>query len=212
MLGIMLARAMAGDGGLDFDAVPDAVTVAAPASSETSYAAWATVLALSGLCALIGWTGRRAALSDPALRLASIAVPARLAISCTLVIYAVTHALGALAVYLQTRVVYGSATEYFQYLQPARLASMSHAHLMGIATMQGAVAILYGLSRRDGVVPRLAVSLAFAGVFGDIGSWWLIKYVSPGWDVVATFAGSSCALSYAWMATAVLGDLWRSRT
>lgn len=205
----LLSLASAQDGGLDFDALPS--TAVAVAAGDGPLFPWLVVAALAGLVALAGWSGRKA--SIPAmLDLRRLPGGATIAITATLAIYGLVHALGALAVVMQTRELFTSAEEYFAYLTPARLASLSHAHLMGIATLQVFGALLYTLSRGDGPLPRAICTLAFVGVGADIGSWWLTKYRGGSWEIVSMAAGIACAAAYLWMAFAATRDLWRART
>ncbi len=205
-----LASAQPNGGGLNFDAVDTGpVVAAAHAGDATSViAAVVVIVVLLGLVGVAGWSGRQA--QRPAvLDLARAPVPAKLATIGVLTIFALTHALGAAAVYLNTRELYPTATEYFFYLKPARLASLSHAHLMAIATMDGIVAALYTLGQRDGVVTRAVVVAAFLGVTSDIASWWLTKYAGGGFETLSMVSGVLFSAAFLVMSGSVLWCMWR---
>ena len=193
----LMALARAEDGGLNLDALPE--TTAPVAVGDGPLLPWLVVFTLAALVVGIGLSGRRAS-GQPLLDLARLPGSAALAITATLAIYGLVHVLGAVAVIMQTRELFASSEEYFAYLTPARLASLSHAHLFGIATLQVFGALLYTLSRADGPVPRAVTALAFVGIGADIGSWWLTKYRGGAWEVVSIAAGSAFALAYLWMA------------
>lgn len=133
----------------------------------------------------------------------------RLALSFILLLYGLTHAVAGLTVYLDTRVTFSSAQEYFFYIKPARLTGLSHAHLMGIATMLGFVAILYSLSRRSTGVTAAIVILTFIGVIGDVASWWAIKYFGGGYEVLSMISGLLFTGGFLVMAGSCLLNMWR---
>ena len=192
-------------GGLDLDALPASAPVAA---GDGPLLPWLAVTLLAGVVGLAGWSGRGRA-SPPLFDVARLPGGAAIAITATLAIYGLVHALGAAAVVMQTRGAFASSEEYFAYLTPARLAALSHAHLMGIATIQVFGVLLYTISRSDGPVPRAIGALAFVGVGADIGSWWLTKYRGGSWEIVSLAAGVACAVAYLWTAIAVTRALWR---
>ncbi|MFZ5477617.1 MAG: hypothetical protein ACOZNI_12645 [Myxococcota bacterium] len=200
-------------GGLELGEVAPEELVAAPAEGAGPSAAlgWGAVVLLAGVVAAVALTGRRAPAHPPPLRLGGLGVPAKLAITGVLAAFLATHVVAAASVWLDTRVVYASTEEYFFYLKPARLTGLSHAHLMGISTMQGVAAGLYAPSRRDGPVTRGVVTLAFVAIVADIASWWLVKYAGPGFEALSMVAGFACSAAFAWMAGAVLRDVWWPR-
>jgi hypothetical protein len=204
---LAMPGANAQDGGLDFDALP---TTAPVSAGDGPLVPWLVVVGLAGVVLLAARSGR-GKITPSVLDLGRFPGGASIAITATLLIYGLVHLLGAVSVALQTRETYATAEEYFAYLTPARLTSLSHAHLMGISTLQVFGALLYALSRRDGPGPRAVCTLAFVGVGADIGSWWLLKYRGAAWEVVSMASGLACAAAYLWMAVAVIRDVWRVR-
>lgn len=175
--------------------------------------ALATIVLLLVLVGAATYLGRRAGPgAAPRLDLTHAQVAAKTAITLILLLYGATRILAVITVYLDTRVVYESTEEYFRFLKPARLAALSHAHLMGIGTMDGITALLFAFSRRSSGFATGVVTAAFLGVVGDIGSWWLIKYVGAGFELLSFFTGTLlCSLSFLIMTLCILWDAWVKR-
>ncbi len=153
--------------------------------------------------------GQRATHQPARFSLQAAPLAAKLTGTFVLAIYATTHVLGAITVYLDTRVVYASTAEYFQYLKPARLTALSHAHLMAIATMDASAALFFSLSRPTSGFATGVVTATFIGVVGDILAWWLIKYLGGGYELVSIATGILFSVGFAVMTAVLLRDMWR---
>lgn len=152
--------------------------------------------------------GRQHHSQTPYLAPTAFPFSAKLGLSFLLLIYAITHGIAALTVYLNTRVIYTSAQEYFFYIKPARLTGLSHAHLMGIATMDGLVAFLYALTRPSTGFTAAIVTATFAGIFLDIASWWAIKYLGGGYEPLSMISGILFSGGFLMMSFAILHGMW----
>jgi hypothetical protein len=129
-------------------------------------------------------TGPRLGDLPPALRLLGVLVVA--ALLCV-------QGTAAADAYVQTRVIHGSAHEYFQYMTNARLLGTSHAHLFGYTMMYGIIALLAALSgAREGLKAALVAILSWAGLF-DVLSWWGMKHLSGRFEWLAMLTGIASA-------------------
>ncbi|MFZ5471558.1 MAG: hypothetical protein ACOZIN_19200 [Myxococcota bacterium] len=202
------------EGGLNLEETeipPESVQQVAKTSASKIWAAGSVALLLAAVGAA-ALAGKRAdGKGEPPLHLGNWPLPAKLALTLTVAVFAAAHLVAAVTVYLDTRVVYSSTEEYFRYLKPARLSALSHAHLMGIATMEGLTGLAYGLSRRTSAFSSAIVTLALVGVIGDIGSWWLTKYAGAGFELLSIATGVFFSLGFAVMALALLRDMWLGR-
>lgn len=87
------------------------------------------------------------------------------------------------------------------------LARMSHTHLFGIGMLVAALSGVLWLTGLPAGLKGWTSSLAFAGVIGDIGSWWLAKYSTA----FAYTSGACGGLLGLCMAVFILGsfyDMW----
>src|SRR5688572_2853433 len=124
---------------LDFSNAPVSAAVDVPDSGL------ATVLVLLAIAALAGLTALSAGLmlrvSSPGRwpRLASMPASGKVVLSGVFLALLVAQAAAAAGVFVHTRVVHGSAEEYFQYISLPRLIGTTHAHLFGYAVMYGLI-------------------------------------------------------------------------
>ena len=196
--------------GLDFEAVPTGAAVAAETSSGAMIlAAWLLVALVAAAVGGAAFSGR-GAVGRRLVSVRTLPVPIKLVATALLAVYGLTHILGAASAWVQTNDVYASSSEYFFYLKTPRLLSLSHAHLMGLGTMEGLVALAYAGSRADGPWPRGIITLAFLGIVGDVSSWWLMKFAGDAFDVLADVSGAGFAVAFSWMAVRLAWDLWFS--
>jgi hypothetical protein len=203
-------------GELDFNSAAGQETQVASSQQTAASPFWAwSLIALSiAAISLAFFFGRKSKLGSTSLDLFQFPYPAKLAVSFILFAFGLTHALAAITVYLDTRVVYASAQEYFFYLKPARLTALSHAHLMAIATMDGIVSFFFAMrySSRSYGFSSAVITMTFIGIFGDVGSWWLTKYFGESFELLSMFTGIFFSLGFAVMSLAVFRDLWFFQT
>jgi len=197
---------------LDFESVGGTeIRVEAKKENSTSkFWPWLAVVVLSSGIFLIYFQCRKVAAGSTGIELSSFPVSAKIALSFVLLGFGVTHLLAAVTVYLDTRVVYSSAEEYFFYIKPARLTALSHAHLMAISMMDAITASLFTLGHagRNQGFSSAVVTMTFLGIFGDIASWWLIKYFGENFELLSMFTGIFFSSGFAIMAMFVFWGLW----
>ncbi len=153
----------------------------------SSAAAITSVVASVGVFAIVAALSAR--LGESALReesrLASLRPSLRALVVLTLVSLLLVQLLGAIDVYVQTRVIHASAAEYFAYLSLGRLVGTSHAHLFGYTLLYGLVALFACLTA---ATPRLkawlVALLLWSGPF-DIAAWWAMKYLDARFEWLA---------------------------
>ncbi len=205
------------DNQLDLDSVQIPASDIVSAQNANS-ALWGPVLFIALMLAIVivatVW-GRRTPNQPARLKLHEAPLAAKLTWSFMLVIYSIVHVLAAVTVYLETRVVYTSTVEYFQFLKAARLTALSHAHLMAITTMDVFVALLFSFSRSENRSPSGfaagLVTATFIGIVCDIGTWWMIKYWGESYELVSIVAGTFFAGGFAIMMLILLYDTWLRR-
>ena len=201
-----------GSGGLDLDAVelpPGSVQSAASNAGDRS-TIWALlgIGVMGGMIGAAAVAGRRHRSTTVPLDLHAAPLSGKMAVTLLLLVYGATHVVALITVYLDTRVVYETTEEYFKFIKPARLSALSHAHLMGIATMDGIVALLYAWSRRSGGLACAVIAMTFVGIAGDIASWWLIKYAGGGFEWMSAVAGVAFTLGFSIMTLGLLRNAW----
>jgi hypothetical protein len=88
------------------------------------------------------------------------------------------------------------------------LARVSHIHLFGIAFIFMFVGLIFSLAA--GVPPALkasAIVIPYIFLFVDIASWWLTK-LSPHFAWLVIIAGGMMALSFVFMWTVSMYEMW----
>ncbi len=96
-------------------------------------------------------------------------------------------------------------------LPPQILAQVSHIHLLAfslIFMILGVLACLASWSRRAKVV---VVLVMFFGLWGDIVSLNLVRFVDDGFAIVTFAAGVTVGLCFATISLRVLWELWLAR-
>lgn len=192
------------DGGSGLESAPQAVQ----ASGAHLPSVVLIILLMIAVAVAAYVFGQRRQTKSAMFDLGLIPLSTKLVILFMLMIYGATHLLAAGTVYFNTRVIYASAQEYFSYIKPARLAALSHAHLMGIATMEGLVAVLYTLTRRSNGFTSAVVAITFIGVFGDIASWWAVKYFGGSYDLLSMVNGLFFSGGFLIMTIALTKDIF----
>lgn len=88
------------------------------------------------------------------------------------------------------------------------LARVSHIHLFGIAFIFMFVGLIFSLAAG---VPKplkvIAISTPYVFLLVDIASWWLTK-LNPNFAWLVIIAGGSMALSFAFMWTVSMYEMW----
>ena len=90
----------------------------------------------------------------------------------------------------------------------SNLVRISHIHLFGIAFIFMFVGMIFSLAA--GVPPLLkagAIVMPYIFLFVDIASWWLTK-LNPGFAWLTIIGGGMMALSFAFMWTVSMYEMW----
>lgn len=140
--------------------------------------------------------------------LAQLPVSARVLATFFVLILGLVHIFALTEVYLQSKVTWSSAEEYFFYMKPTKLAATTHAHLFGHVTMYALVATLFLFTRLGETWKTLILSIAIAGGLWDVTSWWLIKYASAKFEMLSILSGAMAAVGFLTMVLLVLAEIW----
>lgn len=132
----------------------------------------------------------------------------KLLVTVFLIGYSLAQILGMTMAYLETRVVNTSAEEYFFYLKPTKLVSLSHPHLFGYATLYFLTGLLFLFSERGRFLKTWLPAVTVLAALLDICTWWGIKYISPKLEILAALFGIIFAGGFAIMALTILYDMW----
>lgn len=135
----------------------------------------------------------------------------KLLVSVFLLGYFLAQALGLTMAYLETRVVNPSAEEYFFYLKPTKLVSLSHPHFFGYATLYFLTGFLYLFTEQRKFLKTWLPAVTVMAALLDICSWWGIKYVSAKLEIFTAIFGIIFAGGFAVMAVTILYEMWLKR-
>ncbi len=93
-------------------------------------------------------------------------------------------------------------------LPPQILAQVSHVHLLSFALLLLAMGGLLCLTQLTEAIKTVVVSLLFFGLWGDIISLNLVRFVSGDFAYLTVLAGSAIGLCFAFISFRVLWELW----
>lgn len=189
----------------------DAALVVSPASSYP----YATITLISfsvfvivGLSLLAFFLLRKRKPWSPPVSLENFPGSAKVAITLTLISYALVHAFALLEVYSVTRVTFKTVSEYFFYMTLPKLMATSHAHFFGHGTMYLITSAFFIFSKVSEFWKILFISLALSAGLLDVGSWWAIKYGGEKYEMFSALAGIMSGIGWGFMTVRTIYELW----
>ncbi|HHM06176.1 MAG TPA: hypothetical protein ENJ19_10610 [Gammaproteobacteria bacterium] len=93
-------------------------------------------------------------------------------------------------------------------LPPQILAQVSHIHLLSFSLLLLAMGGLLCLTRLHESIKAVVVSLLFLGLWGDILSLNLVRFVSGSFSYMTVATGTTIGLCFAFISLRVLWELW----
>lgn len=93
-------------------------------------------------------------------------------------------------------------------LPPQILAQVSHVHLLVFSLLFIVLASLLCLTQLSGNIKSTVVVLLFSGLWGDIISLNLVRFVSANYSWLTVAMGTLVGLSFAFIIFRVLWELW----
>jgi hypothetical protein len=182
------------------------------AGSQYPHAAWAlgifSLYVALGVCLLAFLVFRKKRPWNPPRGLKYWPDSAKTLTTLILIGYGLVHLFAVLEAYMQSRVAFGSAAEYFFYMKPEKLVATSHAHIFGHGTMYALTCVLFLFSSVSERWKVAAICLALAGGLLDVPSWWMIKYAGAKFEVFSIVAGMASAAGWISMAGRILYEVW----
>jgi len=136
----------------------------------------------------------------------------KLLVTVFLIGYGLAQALGSTMAYLETRVINPSAEEYFFYLKPTKLVSLSHPHFFGYATLYFLTGLLFLFTERGKFLKTWLPAVTVLAALLDICTWWGIKYVSAKLEIFTIIFGITFAGGFAIMAVTILYEMWLKKS
>lgn len=196
--------------GLDLG-TQDATLVVSPAT-EFPYANL-TVIAFSifvilGLTLLAFFLLKKRTPWTPPFLLETFPLSVKVAMTLTLISYALVHAFALLEVYFVTKVTFKTVSEYFFYMTMPKLMATSHAHFFGHGTMYFITSAFFIFSKVSEFWKIVFISLALSAGLLDVGSWWAIKYGGGKYELFSALAGVMSVIGWGFMSVRTLYELW----
>jgi hypothetical protein len=113
-----------------------------------------------------------------------------------LVGFSLTQAIAGITVYWQTMLANANAHEYFQMMRPAKLLGLSHAHLFGYTVLFGLTGLMVSGASLKPYTRGVLVAGMVLSAITDVGSWWLLKYFGPAFEIVTVGSGLIIGLCF----------------
>ena len=89
----------------------------------------------------------------------------------------------------------------------SRLVSLSHTHVSGMLLLIFGLVLVFSFTKYSEVIKIIVVSISFAAILLDVGSWWLAKAFS-GMAPFVILGGASLGVSFALLVLLSLYDVW----
>lgn len=189
----------------------DAALVVSPASSYpyvTITLISFSIFVILGLSLLAFFLLKKQKPWSPPVSLENFPGSAKVAMTLTLISYALVHAFALLEVYSVTRVTFKTVSEYFFYMTLPKLMAISHAHFFGHGTMYLITSAFFIFSKVSEFWKILFISLALSAGLLDVGSWWAIKYGGGKYEMFSALAGIMSVIGWGFMTVRTTYELW----
>ena len=178
---------------LDFGSVEtEPVAVLAPPPPEMVLEAWLAIGVFALIVAGTTWLAMRArdkrTASWPTLN--RLPPAARVLAGMVFVSLLVVQVTALIDVYYQTQIQRESTRAYFDEMTMGRLLGVSHSHVFGFAFTYAVIGLLLCMTPvREWIKCLLVAAILWGGIF-DVGSWWLVKYLSPDFETLSMATAS----------------------
>lgn len=151
-----------------------------------------------------------------AFRLSTASRPAKLLLTCFLLVVSVGYLMGLVNVYDKTHLTYrgvvknyrGSEEEMMYPKEFGDMVSITHTHISGWAMMFLLVLTVFLFSGFSTALKGTLGILPFVFIILDAGSMWLTRYVAPAFASLFMFCGVVLAALFFLVVILNLYDLW----
>lgn len=171
-----------------------------------------SIFVILGLSLLAFFFFRKQKAWIPLVPLENFPGSAKVAITLTLISYALVHLFALLEVYLVTKVTFKTVSEYFFYMTLPKLMATSHAHFFGHGTMYLITSAFFIFSKVSEFWKVIFVTLALSAGLLDVASWWAIKYGGEKYEIFSALAGIMSVVGWGSMTARIIYELWWSET
>ena len=91
------------------------------------------------------------------------------------------------------------------------MVEITHPHLLGMSMMFLLLCTIFSFSSASEFLKKSIVFLAFGSIILDLGSMWLIRYVSSQFAILMVIAGILMAISFLFLFLIPLKDIWLTK-
>ncbi len=93
----------------------------------------------------------------------------------------------------------------------SEMIEITHPHLLGMSMMFLLLCTIFSFSSASELLKKFIVFLAFGSIILDLGSAWLIRYVSSQFAILMVIAGILMAFSFLFLFLIPLKDIWLTK-
>jgi hypothetical protein len=90
----------------------------------------------------------------------------------------------------------------------SEMIEITHPHLLGMAMMFVLLCTIFSFSSASQLLKKIIVFLSFGSIIIDLGSAWLIRYVSTQFAILMVIAGMLMGISFLFLFLVPLKDIW----
>lgn len=141
------------------------------------------------------------------IKLSSLNLPARILITLLIITYIMQHISSFLLVMHDVDINMGAAT-VFENKSLLQMLRLTHQHLMGHGTMYFITSLIFLLTDAGNILKIALVTSVFAGSWGDLTGWWLMKYYGDAWELISQVSAILMACGFFLMSFFILKSTW----
>ena len=149
-------------------------------------------------------------------RFATSPLSLKLVLSLFLIMVSIGYVVGLINIHLKTDMSYtGTVSHYRGNLEemqfPKTLGDLiqeQHVHIFGIAMLFVLTGVIFSFTSSPEAVKAVFVSLPFAAMLFDLGSFWLLRFVSAAFGWLSIISGATMAISFFLIVGRPLYEMW----
>ena len=93
----------------------------------------------------------------------------------------------------------------------SEMIEITHPHLLGMAMMFVLLCTIFSLSSASDLLKKIVIFLSFGAIIMDLGSAWLIRYVSTQFAILMVLAGMMMGICFLFLFIVPLMDMRLSK-
>lgn len=149
-------------------------------------------------------------------RYATSPLSLKLVLSLFLLLVSIGYLVGLINIHLKTNMSYTGVVSHYRGNPEEMkfpksfgdLVQEQHVHIFGISMLFVLTGVIFSFTSLPEKVKALFVTLPFAAMLFDLGSFWLLRFVSVAFGWLAIISGATMAVSFFLIVGRPLYEMW----